>query len=94
MHFGSTSDPSKTAAAEAKPRYVYVLDFKTTQSEFQKASQTAPAEVRILNFRTTWSEFQVPSQTAPTKAKPRCVYSILKPNDQSSRCKVRLLLPR
>ena len=41
------------------------------------------AEVRIINFKTTWSEFQMPSQTAPAKAKPRCVYSILKPHGQS-----------
>ena len=52
------------------------------------------AEVRIINFKTTWSEFQIPSQTAPAEAKPRCVYSILKPHDQSSRCQVRLLPPR
>ena len=25
MHFGSPSDPSQTAAAEAKPRYVYSI---------------------------------------------------------------------
>ena len=48
------------------------------------------AEVRILDFKTTWSEFQVPSQTAPAEAKPRCVYSILKPHDQSSKGQVRI----
>ena len=42
------------------------------------------AEVRIIDFKTTWSEFQMPSQTAPAEAKPRCVYSILKPHGQSS----------
>ena len=52
------------------------------------------AEVRIIDFKTTWSEFQMPSQTAPAEAKPRCVYSILKPHGQSSRCQVRLLPPR
>ena len=41
------------------------------------------AEVRIINFKTTWSEFQMPSPTAPAEAKPRCVYSILKPHGQS-----------
>ena len=41
------------------------------------------AEVRILDFKTTWSEFQMPSQTAPAEAKPRCVYSNLKPHGQS-----------
>ena len=35
-----------------------------------------------------------PSQTAHAKTKPRCVHSILKPQGQSSRCPVRLLLPR
>merc|ERR1711973_220240 len=41
------------------------------------------AEVRVLDFKTTWSEFQMPSQTALAEAKPRCVYSILKPHGQS-----------
>ena len=38
---------------------VLILDFKTTWSVFQKASQTdverGEAELRILNFKTTWS---------------------------------------
>ena len=33
-----------------------------------------------------------PSQTAVAEAKPRYIYSILKPHGQSSRCSVRLLL--
>ena len=44
MHPGSSSDPSGTAAAEAKPRYVYSI--KTTWSEFQMPSQNAPAEAK------------------------------------------------
>ena len=52
---------------------VRILDFKTTWSEFQKASQTAAergeAELRILNFKTTWSEFQKPHQTAAMRGK-------------------------
>ena len=47
-----------------------------------------------LDFKTTWLEFQMPSQTASTVAKPRCVYSILKPHGQSSRYQVRLPPPR
>ena len=47
---------------------VHILDFKTTWSEFQKASLTAAergeAELRLLDFKTTWSEFQKTSQTA------------------------------
>ena len=35
-----------------------------------------------------------PSRTAAAGVKPRCVYSILKPHGQSSRCQVRLLLPK
>ena len=35
-----------------------------------------------------------PSGTAAAEAKPRCVYSILKPHGQSSRCQVRLLLSK
>ena len=50
------------------------------------------AKVRTLGFKTTLSEFQKPGQTAPAEAKPRCVYWILKPHGQSSRCKVRLPL--
>ena len=50
------------------------------------------AKVRILNSKNTWSEFQMPSQTAPAEAKPRCVYSILKPHGQSFRRPVRSLL--
>ena len=57
------SDPCRRGEAEVR-----ILDFKTTWSEFQKASQTATkqgeAELRILDFKTTWSEFQKPSQTA------------------------------
>ena len=75
---------------------VCILNFKTTWSEFQRASQTAAergeAELRILNSKTTWSEFQMPSQTAPAEVKPRYVYSILKPHGQSSRSPVRPLL--
>ena len=45
-----------------------ILYFKTTRSEFQKASHTATeqgkAKQHILDFKTTWSEFQKPSQTA------------------------------
>ena len=58
----------------------------------ETATEQGEAELRILDFKTTWSEFQMPSQTAPAKAKPRCVYSILKPHGQSSRSPVRLLL--
>ena len=47
-------------------------------------SQTAAAKVCMLNFKTTWSDFQMPIQTAPAEAKPRYVYSILKPHGQSS----------
>ena len=32
-----------------------------------------------------------PNGTAAAEAKPRCVYSILKPHDQSFKCQVRLL---
>ena len=57
-------------------------------------SRRGEAEVRIINFKTTWSEFQLPSQTAPAEAKPRCVYSILKPHGHSSRYQVRILSPK
>ena len=53
--------PSQTAAERGKAE-LHILDFKTTWSEFQKASQTAAeqgkAKLHILNLKTTWSEFQ------------------------------------
>ena len=52
-----------------------ILDFKTTWSEFQKASPTVAergeAELRILDFKTTWSEFQKASQTAAEQGKAK-----------------------
>ena len=57
MHPESPSEPSWTATAEAKPKYVRILDFKTTWSDFQKVSQTATeqgkAKLCILHFKTT-----------------------------------------
>ena len=48
-----------------------IFNFKTTWSEFQKASQTAAergeAELHILSFKTTWSELQKPSPNAATR---------------------------
>ena len=48
MHFWSPSDPCRQGEAEVR-----ILDFKTTWTEFQKASQTATkrgnAELRILD---------------------------------------------
>ena len=82
MHPGSPSDPCGTAAAEAKPRYVYSIlkpHFRVPDAK-SDCSRRGEAEVRILNFKTTWSEFQRPSQTDPAKDKPRCVHSILKPH--------------
>ena len=66
----------------------YVLRVKNMHSgspldPSQTAAKRGKAELRILDFKTTWSEFQMPSQTAPAEAKPRCVYSILKPHGQS-----------
>ena len=46
---------------------VHILDFKTTWSEFQKASQTATEQGKveqwIFDFKTTWSEFRKTCQT-------------------------------
>ena len=51
--------PSQTTErGEAELR---ILDFKTTWSEFQMASQAVTergkAELCILDFKTTWSEY-------------------------------------
>ena len=48
-----------------------ILDFKTTWSEFQKASKTnaeqGEATLRILNSKTTWSEFHHLPRVGPKK---------------------------
>ena len=58
---------SSLRLSQEKPSNVYLLNFKTTWLEFQKASHTATkrgeAKLHILNFKTIWSEFQKPSQT-------------------------------
>ena len=59
--------PSQTAAEQGEAK-LRELSFKTTWSEFEKASLTTiewgEAELLILNFKTTWSEFYKVSQTA------------------------------
>ena len=62
---------------------VRILNFKTTWSEFQRASQTATewgeAKLGILDFKTTWSEFQKPCQTAATRGEAElCIYNFKK----------------
>ena len=56
--------PDRCCQGEAK---VGIFDFKTTWSQFQKASQTATEQVKAgqctFNFKTTWTEFQKPIQT-------------------------------
>ena len=123
MHPRSPSDPSGTAAAEAKPRCVHSILKPHCQSsrspvrllpprrsrgayiQFQNhmvrvsdaksdCFRRGEAEVRILDFKTTWSEFHKPIRLLLSEAKPSYIYLILKPHGQSSRCQVRLLLPR
>ena len=60
---------------------VHIFNFKTTWSEFQKASQTATkqgeAELRILDFKTSWSEFQNSCQTAAMRGEAElCRYNL------------------
>ena len=54
---------------------VRIIDFKTTWSEFQMASQAvtewSKAELRIFNFKTTRSEFQKWSQTAAERGEAK-----------------------
>ena len=59
---------------------VLILNFKTTWSEFQKASQNATkrgnAKLRIFNFKTTWSEFQRPSQPTTEQGRVKvCLFN-------------------
>ena len=76
------SDCSSRGEAELR-----ILNFKTTWSEFQKASQTAAergkAELRILDFKTTWSEFKKASQTAAEQGKAKLCILTLKPPGHS-----------
>ena len=58
----------------------------------------------VTSLKVSWYVFRVknmhpgsssdPSGSAAVEVKLRCVYSILKPHGQSSRCQVRLLPPR
>ena len=70
------------------------MHFSVTLRPQSDCCHRGEAEVGILDFKTTWSEFQMPSQTAPAEAKPRYVYSILKPHGQSFRRQVRPLLSK
>ena len=60
-------------------KYTFLVTLRSQSDCYRRGE----AEVHIINFKTTWSEFQMPSRTAPTEAKPRCIYSILKPHGQS-----------
>ena len=66
--------PSQTAAERSEAE-LCILNFKTTWSEFQKASLTpakrGETELHILDFKTTWSEFQKASQTAAERGKAK-----------------------
>ena len=75
MHFGSPSDPSQTAAAEAKPRYVYSFSKPHGQS-FKipvrlLLREAKPSYVHILDCKATWSEFQKPCHTATEQGKAK-----------------------
>ena len=68
IHFGSSSHPSWTTAAEAKLRYVYSIS-KPHGHNFKRyvrliLSKAKQSYISILDFKTTWSEFQKPCQTA------------------------------
>ena len=95
MHPGSPSDPSGTAAAEAKRRCVYSI--------LKPHGQSFRRQVRLLlskaKSRYVYSILKPLGQSSRSqvrpllsKAKPSCVYSILKPHGHSSRSAVRLLL--
>ena len=70
--FWVTLKPQSDICCQGEAK-VCILDFKTTWSEFQKASQTATeqgkAEQCILDFKTKWSDLQKPSQTATERSK-------------------------
>ena len=121
MHPWSPSDPSRTAAAEAKPRCVHLILKPHGQSSRCQVRLLPPRRSRGANNLNNYfdfhvclsirpsvrpsvsvrvcvqknlSEFQMPSHTAHAEAKPRCVYSILKPHGQSSIRPVRPLLSK
>ena len=94
MHFGSPSDPSQTAAAEAKPRCVYSI--------LKPHGQSFRRQVRLLLTEAkpsyVWSilklhgqSYRTKGQLLPPDGKRGYVYLILKPHDQSSKRPVRIL---
>ena len=97
MHPGSPSDPSGTAAAAAKPRYVYSILKPHGQSSNSQVrlllSEAKPSYVYSI-LKPHGLSSKSPVRLLLSEAKPSYVYSILKPHGQSSRCQVRLLLPR
>ena len=62
MHFGSASDPSQTAAAEAKPRYVYSI--------LKPHGQSSGSPVRIY-YSSISSRPQCRSQAVVCVSTPR-----------------------
>ena len=59
--------PSQTASERGEAK-LWILNFKTIWSKFQKVSQISAeqgeAKLRELDYKTLWSEFQRASQTA------------------------------
>ena len=51
MHFGSPSDPSQTAAAEAKPRCVYSI-LKPHGQSFRRQIRLLPSKATLREFQT------------------------------------------
>ena len=69
---------------------VRIFDFKTTWSEFQKASQTATEQGKveqwIFDFKTTWSEFRKTCQTDVMRGKAELrIYNLKKTSPPQSR---------
>ena len=95
MHFGSSSDPSETAAAKAKPRYVYLI-LKQHGQSFRRQVRLLLREAKpsyVFSILKPHSQsFRSPVRLLLSKAKLSYVYWILKPYGQSSRSLVRLLL--
>ena len=88
MHFESPSDPSQTAAAKAKLRYVYLImklhiHFVRRQVRLL-LSEAKPSYVHSI-LQPYRQSSRGPVRALLSKAKPSCVYSIVKPHGQSLR---------
>ena len=81
IHFGSPSDPSQTAAAKAKTRYVYLI-LKTHGQSFRRQVRLLLSKAKLSNeyliSKPHGQSSERPVRPMSREAKPSYVYTILK----------------